>query len=137
MAQDAGDRAFGRGKETRGGRRGARVRSRKRLCMGQGVAREGTLGASRRVTLWQKAFAGGASRVAFGRTPAGGEPTKQRLPLEWLDGPFAIKSELAKACYVVSERTVRRTLKGPGFRWKRPKYVLGRPDPDHESKKGE
>src|SRR3712207_795959 len=37
----------------------------------------------------QKAFAGGASRVAFGRTPAGGEPTKQRLPLEWLDGPFA------------------------------------------------
>src|SRR3712207_1053444 len=89
MAQDAGDRAFGRGKETRGGRRGARVRSRKRLCMGQGVAREGTLGASRRVTLWQEAFAGGASRVAFGRTPAGGEPTKQRLPLEWLDGPFA------------------------------------------------
>ena len=47
-----------------------------------------------------------------------------------------LKSELAKAGYVVSERTVRRTLKGLGFRWKRPKYVLGRPDPDHESKKG-
>ncbi len=47
-----------------------------------------------------------------------------------------LRSELAKAGYVVSERTVRRTLKRLGFRWKRPKYVLGRPDPDHESKKG-
>jgi transposase len=47
-----------------------------------------------------------------------------------------LKSELAKDGYVVSERTVRRTLKRLGFRWKRPKYVLGRPDPDHESKKG-
>jgi transposase len=47
-----------------------------------------------------------------------------------------LKSELAKAGYVVSERTVRRTLKRLGFRWKRPKYVLGRLDPDHESKKG-
>jgi transposase len=47
-----------------------------------------------------------------------------------------LKSELAKGGYVLSERTVRRTLKRLGFRWKRPKYVLGRPDPDHESKKG-
>ncbi len=47
-----------------------------------------------------------------------------------------LRSELAKSGYVVSERTVRRTLKRLGFRWKRPKYVLGRPDPDHESKKG-
>jgi transposase len=47
-----------------------------------------------------------------------------------------LKSELAKDGYVVSERTVRRTLKRLGFRWKRPKYVLGRPDPDYESKKG-
>jgi transposase len=47
-----------------------------------------------------------------------------------------LKNELAKAGYHVSERTVRRTLKRLGFRWKRPKYVLGRPDPDHERKKG-
>jgi transposase len=47
-----------------------------------------------------------------------------------------LKSELAKSGYVVSERTVRRTLKRVGFRWKRPKYVLGRPDPDLLSKKG-
>jgi transposase len=47
-----------------------------------------------------------------------------------------LNSELAKSGYVVSERTVRRTPRRMGFRWKRPKYVLGRPDPDHESKKG-
>jgi transposase len=47
-----------------------------------------------------------------------------------------LKSELAKSGYMVSERTVRRTLKRLGYRWKHPKYVLGRPDPDHESKKG-
>src|SRR4051794_37075848 len=47
-----------------------------------------------------------------------------------------LKSELARSGYVVSERTVRRTLKRLGFRWKCPKYVLGRPDPDYESKKG-
>jgi transposase len=38
-----------------------------------------------------------------------------------------LRSELAKSGYVVSERTVRRTLKRLGFRWKRPKYVLSRP----------
>jgi hypothetical protein len=53
-----------------------------------------------------------------------------------------------KAAYSVSERTIRRTLPGVpcqayparrtlhklGWRWKRPKYVLGRPDPDYEQK---
>ena len=47
-----------------------------------------------------------------------------------------LKGELAKAGYTVSERTVRRALKRLGFRWKRPKYALGRDDPDHEGKKG-
>src|SRR3712207_5341281 len=65
------------------------MRPLQRVCVGQGVAREGTFRASRRATLWQEAFAGGASRVVFGRTPSGGKPTKQRLPLQWLDGPFA------------------------------------------------
>src|SRR3712207_2475946 len=32
-----------------------------------------------------------------------------------------LKGELAKAGYAVSERTVRRTLRRVGFRWKRPK----------------
>jgi len=47
-----------------------------------------------------------------------------------------LKGELAKAGYTVSERTVRRALKRLGFRWERPKYALGRDDPDHEGKKG-
>jgi transposase len=47
-----------------------------------------------------------------------------------------LSAELAQAGYVVSERTIRRTLHHQGWRWKRPKYVLGRPDPDYEAKKG-
>jgi transposase len=47
-----------------------------------------------------------------------------------------LRAELAQAGYVVGERTIRRTLKRLGWRWKRPKYVLGRPDPEYEAKKG-
>ena len=64
-----------------------------------------------------------------------GDPQKRGYRSSGWTVPM-LKSELAKGGYVVSERTVRRTLKRLGFRWKRPKYVLGRPDPDHESKKG-
>jgi transposase len=44
--------------------------------------------------------------------------------------------ELARAGHAVGERTVRRALHRRGWRWKRPKYVLGRPDPAYEVKKG-
>ena len=44
--------------------------------------------------------------------------------------------ELATAGWVVAERTLRRTLKRLGYRWKRPQYVLGRPDPAYAEKKG-
>jgi transposase len=64
-----------------------------------------------------------------------GDPQKRGYRSSGWTVPL-LKSELAKGGYVVSERTVRRTLQRLGFRWKRPKYVLGRPDPDHESKKG-
>jgi transposase len=47
-----------------------------------------------------------------------------------------LKTELARAGYEVGERTIRRTLKRRGWRWKRPKYVLGRPAPEYEAKKG-
>lgn len=47
-----------------------------------------------------------------------------------------LRSELAAAGYVVSERTVRRAVHRLGYRWKRPQYVLGRPDPAYEDKKG-
>jgi transposase len=46
-----------------------------------------------------------------------------------------LRTELAAAGYVVSERTVRRAVHRLGYRWKRPQYVLGRPDPAYEDKK--
>ena len=45
-------------------------------------------------------------------------------------------AELATAGYVVSARTIRRPLHRQGWRWKRPTYVLGRPDPDYDAKRG-
>ena len=47
-----------------------------------------------------------------------------------------LQTELAAAGYVLSARTVRRALHRLGYRWKRPQYVLGRPDPAYEAKKG-
>ena len=44
--------------------------------------------------------------------------------------------ELEDAGHAVGERTVRRTLHRLGWRWKRPRYVLGRPDPAYEQKRG-
>jgi transposase len=47
-----------------------------------------------------------------------------------------LRTELASAGVEVGERTVRRALRRLGYRWKRPQYVLGRPDPDYAEKKG-
>lgn len=47
-----------------------------------------------------------------------------------------LKTELGRVGYDVGARTLRRTLQRLGWRWKRPKYVLGRPDPEYEAKKG-
>jgi Winged helix-turn helix len=46
----------------------------------------------------------------------------------------AERAELATAGYAVGERTIRRALDRAGWRWKRPKYVLGRPDPQYLGK---
>jgi len=43
---------------------------------------------------------------------------------------------LTQAGYSMSQRTLRRALHRLGWGWKRPKYVLGRPDPAYEEKKG-
>jgi transposase len=43
---------------------------------------------------------------------------------------------LAAGGWVVHEHTLRRTLKRLGYRWKRPQYVLGRPDPAYAEKRG-
>jgi transposase len=47
-----------------------------------------------------------------------------------------LRTELAGAGYALSARTVRRAVHRLGYRWKRPQYVLGRPDPEYEAKKG-
>jgi transposase len=46
-----------------------------------------------------------------------------------------LRAELAATGVAVAERTIRRTLHRLGWRWKRPKYVLGRPDPAYAEKK--
>ena len=47
-----------------------------------------------------------------------------------------LQGELAERGTVVGERTIRRALHRLGYRWKRPRYVLGRPDPAYAEKKG-
>lgn len=47
-----------------------------------------------------------------------------------------LRTELAAAGYAVGERTIRRAVHRLGYRWKRPQYVLGRPDPDYAEKRG-
>jgi transposase len=76
----------------------------------------------------------GAERL-LGRLLEEGDPQKRGYRSTGWTVPM-LKAELEKGGDRVSERTVRRTLHRLGFRWKRPKYVLGRPDPDYEQKKG-
>ncbi len=47
-----------------------------------------------------------------------------------------LHGEVQRAGHQVSEHTVRRAVRRLGWRWKRPKYVLGRPDPAYAEKKG-
>jgi transposase len=47
-----------------------------------------------------------------------------------------LRSELAQAGDAVGERTIRRALHRLGYRWKRPRYILGRPDPAYAEKRG-
>jgi transposase len=47
-----------------------------------------------------------------------------------------LRTELAVAGYLVSRKTIRRALHRLGYRWKRPQYVLGRPDPAYAEKRG-
>jgi transposase len=46
-----------------------------------------------------------------------------------------LRTELAQRGWQAAERTIRRTLHRLGWRWKRPKFVLGRPDPAYTEKK--
>jgi transposase len=46
-----------------------------------------------------------------------------------------LRTALATAGYAVSTKTIRRALHRLDYRWKRPKYVLGRADPAYAEKK--
>ena len=46
-----------------------------------------------------------------------------------------LRTELTKWGWAAAERTIRRTLHRLDWRWKRPKFVLGRPDPAYTEKK--
>ena len=47
-----------------------------------------------------------------------------------------LRAELAATGRAVSARTIRRALRALGWRWKRPRYVLGRPDPAYAEERG-
>lgn len=47
-----------------------------------------------------------------------------------------LRGELAQAGVAVGTRTIRRALHRLGYRWKRPRYILGRPDADYAEKRG-
>ena len=47
-----------------------------------------------------------------------------------------LRTELDQAGFGVAPKTVRRALHRLGYRWKRPRYVLGRPDPAYAEKRG-
>ena len=97
---------------------------------------------------WRRAglegLAEGPHRGLARRFDAGGE--------RWLDTTLAsdpqlrgyqaagwtvplLRREAAQAGYAVSAATLRRAIRRLGWRWKRPKYVLGRPDPAYAEKK--
>jgi transposase len=46
-----------------------------------------------------------------------------------------LRTELERAGYAASEKTLRRVLHRLGWAWKRPTYRLGRPDPAYAEKK--
>ncbi len=47
-----------------------------------------------------------------------------------------LHTELTQRGWRASQRTIRRPLHRLGWVWKRPRFVLGRPDPAYEAKKG-
>jgi transposase len=47
-----------------------------------------------------------------------------------------LRPEVAAVGSQVGARTIRRALPRLGYRWQRPRYVLGRPDPAYAAKKG-
>jgi transposase len=76
---------------------------------------------------------GGAERVLEALVAEGDPQAHGYAATNWT-APL-LRTELAKQGWRASERTLRRTLHRLGYRWKRPKFVLGRPDPAYAEKK--
>jgi transposase len=126
--------AAGRG--TRPGRGGAyaAVQPRQRLRVGGALAgardtglREGNHGGGR-AKLGAAGEAALAALLDEDPQSRGYQATGWTVPM--------LRRELAQAGCAVGERTIRRALHRVGYRWKRPQYVLGRPDPAYAEKKG-
>src|SRR3954471_7561294 len=81
---------------------------------------------------WRKLDAAGeailADLLAVDPQTRGHQATGWTVPL--------LQGELAQVGYRVGQRTIRRALHRLGYRWKRPQYVLGRPDPAYAEKRG-
>ena len=118
------------------------------LTAEQRTALSTALGATRRVRAWRHE---GLAGLHEGVHP-GLAPRLDAAGLVWLDGLLgrdpqecgytlsgwtvpALQTEAASVGYRVSSATLRRAIRRLDWRWKRPKFVLGRPDPDYEKKR--
>ena len=77
---------------------------------------------------------GAAGEAGLARLLAADPPARGHRATGWTV-PL-LRGELMAAGYAVGERTIRRALHRLGYRWKRPRYLLGRPDPDYAAQKG-
>lgn len=75
-----------------------------------------------------------AAEAALERLLSEGDPQAHGYAATGWTVPL-LRTELAQQGWVAAERTIRRTLHRLGWRWKRPKFVLGRPDPAYAEKK--
>ena len=75
-----------------------------------------------------------AAEAALERLLTEGDPQAHGYAATGWTVPL-LRTELAKQGWDAAERTIRRTLHRLGWRWKRPKFALGRPDPAYAEKK--
>ena len=99
---------------------------------------------------WRRAGLDGLAEVPHGgRQRAFGGPAEACLARLLADGPQAhgyqatgwtmqlLRAALEREGPAAGERTVRQAVRRLGWSWQRPKYALGRPDPDDAENKGQ
>lgn len=102
---------------------------------------------------WAAAWRSAGAAELAGRPPGGGPARLEERAGPLLEALLAedpqarghaatgwtvplLRAELAGGGVAAGDRTLRRALHRLGWRWKRPGFVLGRPDPAYEEKKG-